>query len=185
MSARENSSSSVGVCCSAPHLGDADAGADRQLLAAQREGRPQALDQPGTDVDGVVVALDQDGELVATEPGDGVAGPDRAAEPLRHPDHQLVPDRVTEGVVDHLEVVEIDEQQGQRTQAAPVLLQGVGHPVGEQRPVGQPGQLVGERLPLQLPLAVLQVPGQRHVVPDRQVLPDQHADEGDDDQRCR
>ena len=100
-----------------------------------------------------------------------------APQPLADPDHQLVPDRVPEGVVHRLEVVEVDEQQGQRAQVPPVLLQGMGHPVGEQRSVGQPGQLVGERLPLEITFAVLQVPGQRDVVPDRQVLPDQHADE--------
>ena len=185
MSARENNSSSVGVGWSAgtsamPMLAPIDSCSPPSV-----NGGRSALDQPGADVDGIAVALDQDGEFVAAEPGDGVAGPDRAAQPLGHPDHQLVTDRMAEGVVDRLEVVEVDEQQGQRPQAAPVLLQGVGDPIGEQRPVRQPGQLVGERLPLQFQLPVLQMPGQRHVVPDRQVLPDQHTDEGEDDERRR
>ena len=72
----------------------------------------EALDPAGEPLgvdSGVVTILDEDRELVAAEPGDRVAGPDRPAEPFRDPDHQFVADRMPEGVVDRLEVVEVDE----------------------------------------------------------------------------
>ena len=61
---------------------------------------------------GEVVA--QHDELVAAEAGDHVAGPQRAAEPLRDGGDELVAERVPEAVVHDLEVVEVDEQHRDR-----------------------------------------------------------------------
>ena len=57
---------------------------------------------------------------------------------------QLVADGVAERVVDRLEVVEVDEQHDDRVGLGPGDAQGVVHAVEEQRPVGEPGQLVVE-----------------------------------------
>ena len=54
--------------------------------------------------------LDQDGELVAAEPRDRVAGPDRVGEALADRLEQRVAGRMTEAVVDGLEVVEVEEE---------------------------------------------------------------------------
>ena len=64
------------------------------------------------DVDGrrVVRALEQDGELVAAEPGDGVARPDRLPQALGHLHEQEITRRMAEEVVDLLEAVEVEEE---------------------------------------------------------------------------
>jgi hypothetical protein len=59
---------------------------------------------------------------------------------------------VPEGVVDRLEVVEVDQQQFHPAAAAQVAGDRLVHPVAEQRPVGQPGERVLERLAGQLTL---------------------------------
>ena len=92
-------------------------------------------------------------------------------EPLGDPDEQLVPRRVTEGVVDDLEVVEVEEDDGDGPPVPPVQGQGVLQPVEEQRPVGQAGQHVVEGLVPQQRLAGRQLGGEPQVVPQRQVLP--------------
>ena len=60
----------------------------------------------------VGLVLGQDRELVAAEPGDQVVVADEAADPLGDRDEQRVAGGVAEGVVDDLEVVEVDEQDG-------------------------------------------------------------------------
>ena len=65
----------------------------------------------GDDVD------EQDRELVAALAADDVALADRARQALRDAAQDVVAGRVAEGVVDPLEVVEVDEQQGDATRA--------------------------------------------------------------------
>ena len=94
------------------------------------------------------LALHDDDELVATEPGEHVAFAQHRAQPLGHDLQQLVADLVPEAVVDRLELVEVDEQHGD------VVDLGVAEPVVQQvhqiRPVRQPGQLVVARRVAQL-----------------------------------
>ena len=92
----------------------------------------------------VLTAVDDDGELVAADAGDDVAGPHAAAQPLGEDEQELVAGGVAAAVVDALEVVEVDEEHAHRAAAAQ-------HPVGdllEQRAVGQSGQRVAEDLVL-------------------------------------
>ena len=108
------------------------------------EGHRHALGQ--RDGGGLVDVLADDDELVAAEAGDEVARAHGRAQPARDLDEQLVAGRVAEGVVDDLEVVQVEEEAGQAAGARPEPL---GHVLGEQRAVGQPGQrvvvgLVGE-----------------------------------------
>ena len=70
-------------------------------------------------------------------------GPHRGAQPRRHLDEQLVAGGVAEGVVDDLEVVQVEEEAGQ---AAGAGAEPLGHVLGEQGAVGQPGQRVVVRL---------------------------------------
>jgi len=104
-------------------------------------------DPPG--VLGAGQVVEEDRELVAAEAGDGVvraqlvgqAGADRRQQQVAG----LVPVRV----VDLLEAVEVEEQDGERARAraqAAGAAQGMGDAVGEQRAVRQPGQRVVQRL---------------------------------------
>ena len=56
-------------------------------------------------------------ELVATEAGDGVAGAARTAQLVGHVHEQPVATAVPEGVVDHLELVEVDHEHGDAVRA--------------------------------------------------------------------
>ena len=99
----------------------------------------------GTDPLGHLVAsvlpgnvLEQDPELVAAEAGHGVAGADGLRSAGRAAASSSSPTVVAEAVVDELEVVEVEEQDGAQGLAAPQPGQGLLHPVQEQNPVGQP-----------------------------------------------
>ncbi len=130
--------------------GDADAGlhVQHQVLQQHRV-REALLHCLGTGHRGVLRAGlgEDDRELVPTQPREGVRRPQsfqRLREALHDSPQQVVADAVTVGVVDLLEVVQVDQRQreavavlGPRTGEQPVDL-GV-----ERAPVGDPGELVG------------------------------------------
>ncbi len=89
--------------------------------------------------------LQQDGELVTTETGDGVRGPDGGLDPGADLVEKLVAGSMTEQVVDPLEPVEVAEQHGELAAAADLQLHGVLDPVHEERTVRQTGQRVVPR----------------------------------------
>jgi hypothetical protein len=92
---------------------------------------------------------DQDGELVAAEPGEDVAGAQPGLEPRPHLPQQLVAGVVPEAVVDLLEAVEVEQQEG----GGPAGGGGRQDPLAleQQRPpVGEAGELVGAGLLLHL-----------------------------------
>ena len=98
--------------------------------------------------------LEQDRELVA-------ATVDRPCRPVGATvtrrddlDQQLVPGAVAQGVVHVLEVIEIHEQHRRPRAMATAPGEGVLDAVGEERPIGQSGQRVVERLMAQLGLEV-------------------------------
>ena len=137
--------------------GDADAGEHGDVVAGDRHRVAQAVEQSLGDVDRAVDAaavLEQDRELVAAEAGGGVAGAGGAADAIGDGLQQLVADGVAERVVDRLEVVEVDEQHDDRVGLGTGDAQGVVHAVEEQRPVGEPGQLVVEGAVAELALEV-------------------------------
>ena len=146
MSQSRMSSSARGVLGGLHGHADAGVGTDVHAAEAHRAGE-RLRDAAGQRDDVVLVdVLADDDELVATEAGDQVSGAHRGAQPGRHLDEQLVAGGVAEGVVDDLEVVEVEEEAGQAAGAGPEAL---GHVLGQQRAVGQPGQrvvvgLVGE-----------------------------------------
>ncbi len=139
-------------------VGDPDAGVDVHRTVLDHEGRPQVGQDPFRHLAGIVRVLgllEQDGELVPAEPGRGVTCPQRAHQAPGHGDQQLVTGGVPQTVVDQLEVVEVEEQDGQRRQGPSGAGQGVLQPVPEQGPVGQTAQGVVEGLVLQLLLESL------------------------------
>ncbi len=91
----------------------------------------------------------QDRELVAAEPGDGVDLAHGARQAAADQHEQAVADVVAEGVVDLLEAVEVEQQQ-RRTGAVPLphLLERLGGALGEALAVGQAGERVGHGLAL-------------------------------------
>ena len=90
--------------------------------------------------------LQQDRELVAAEAGRGVAGADARVEPLGDLDEHLVAGSVAEAVVDGLEVVEVEEHDGEAAALAPRAGRGVADALAEQRAVGQAGDGIVEGL---------------------------------------
>ena len=74
----------------------------------------------------------EDDELVAADPGDGVARPDDGLEPTRDALQHLVARVVPADVVDLLEAVEVDDHQRERVRRAPRALQRLLDPVVEQ-----------------------------------------------------
>ena len=82
-----------------------------ESVSAQPVGDLQYVALAGGPVPGAV-ADDQGRELVAAEPGGGVPVPDRVLEPAGGLDQQFVAGLVADGVVDGLEAVEVDEEDG-------------------------------------------------------------------------
>jgi hypothetical protein len=99
--------------------------------------------------------LQQHRELVAAQPGRGVLEPEAVAETIRHRDEQLVAGRVTEAVVDRLEVVQVEEEDRQAAVTPVRTHERVLDPVTEQRLVGELGEGVVERLVGELGLETL------------------------------
>ena len=90
---------------------------------------------------GEVDALAHDDELVATEPSDRIRGSDRTDQAARDSDEQRVADAVTEAVVHHLEMVDVDEEHRERASLADGPLLGSAENVeelGSVRELGQP-----------------------------------------------
>ena len=69
-----------------------------------------------------------------------------AGQPSRDRDQQPVTRLMAQGVVDVLEVVEIDEQRGPDRAVATTTGEQLIDPVDDQRPVGQAGQRIVQRL---------------------------------------
>jgi hypothetical protein len=164
----------LGLVGPGPAGGRAQAGLDRDGAAVEAERLVQGVEHPAGDRRrrlGVGDPLQQHGELVATQAGRGVGRAQAALEPPGRGHQQLVAGGVAEAVVDVLEVVQVDEQDGQVPLARPS--QGVLDPLGGQGAVGQAGQPVVERLvdelSLQL-LAVGDVAGVQHQAADVGVL---------------
>ena len=111
-------------------------------------------------------------------------GTDDREQASGHLAQQLVTHVVTEAVVDLLETVEVEQQQGQRLAG----LQGVGQLVGgllqEQLAVGQPGEGVVQRL-----VVALERDRGRGVDGDQRQSQQRHERgavvDDDDDDRCQ
>ena len=115
--------------------GDADAGGDEDGLPGQLEGRLKpALDPAGhrRRILGAGDVWHQHGELVTAKASEGVPFPYAAGQPLRDVAEELVSGVVAEAVVDHLEVVQVHEEQ---TDGLPSLPERMLQPVLKQGPV--------------------------------------------------
>ncbi len=145
----------------------ADAGGGDDLAAVEVVGLGERLEQAlghGDGVLGTLQPLERDQELVPAEAGGGpgrllqvpvagpgvggggdVLGPELALDALGDGPQQAVAGLVAQRVVDDLEAVEVQEEH--RVVVAGFLprpLQRLLHAVQQRRPVGQPGQPVGQ-----------------------------------------
>ncbi len=156
----------------ARHVGerDADSGTDVVLLAGDDERPLERLDQAPGDGEGGIGGFEvvaEQRELVAAEASQRLGGAQRDLQPAGHRREQLVTGGVAEGVVDRLEVVEVDEEDGDRLVAAHQPGEGVLQPIEEQDAVGQAGERVVQRAMLGLALGARAVDRRRDDVRDR------------------
>jgi hypothetical protein len=145
-----------------PRDGDADARPDLDLRAAPSNviviGSLTAPIRPPAEGHQVAVvpdALDEDDELVPTEPGHELVVPYLAREAAGDLAQQGVAGGVAERVVDRLEPVEIDEEQAGPVPFQPSPVERRGRRVERVGPVGQAGELVVRGLVRQLQLQLL------------------------------
>ena len=124
---------------------EADAGADDGLVIPDREGRRELAADPGGDGrhDRAVghVGAHHD-ELVTSQTGDHVFRAQARADALAGQHEELVADCVSQTVVDLLEAVQVDEQDGQALSGAGARRERLVEVPDQGGPVGQPGQRV-------------------------------------------
>ena len=82
----------------------------------------------------------EDGEFVASQAGDGVAGGGNAAQPFGNLAQQGIANRMAKGVIDLLEAVQVEIEHGRWQVAGAEAAQGLRDAVPEQQPVGHVGQ---------------------------------------------
>lgn len=126
---------------------NADAGGDVQAVVFTLIGLCQRGQQTLGEGCGLADVPRRQGqhELIPPEARGGIIGAKQSSDPLRHFDQQQIPGVVAVGIVDDLEAVEIEKQQGEAALAVLTLLNALLQAVGEQQPVGQPGQAVVQR----------------------------------------
>src|SRR4051794_4102476 len=124
--------------------GDANAGANREFVAADRDRLGESFEQAPGEVHGLRLlgAVEQQGELVSSEAGKGVAGAGALAQPRGNPAQQIVPRVVAEAVVYLLEAVKVEKQDREDVAGARRAGQRLVEPVAEQGPVRQAGEAV-------------------------------------------
>jgi hypothetical protein len=155
---------------------DPDAGSDHDRAAADVHRFPQGDQEPVRHLQGRLVlrALQQDGELVPAQPRRGVPCPQEAGEAVSDDVEHLVAGVVAESVVDGLEVVEVDEADGARRAVVRATAEGVLHPLAEEHPVADAGEVVVERAVPEVALeglAVGDVVGVEDDADDRGLVP--------------
>ncbi|CAH0316216.1 hypothetical protein SRABI128_04690 [Microbacterium sp. Bi128] len=97
-----------------------------------------------------------DGEFVAAKARHGVSLADGVLEPACDGPQDVVAGAVPQGVVNALEGIEIQNQEGRRHFAARRLRQGMAQDRVQCRPVGELGQWVGQRHAFKLHLRLAQ-----------------------------
>src|ERR1700692_625469 len=101
--------------------------AERSLQGSKRALRDGSGTVLGVD------AVQQQRELVAAEPGHGVARSQDARESTRERNQEMITDRVAEAVVDELEAIDVQEQHGaSEARLPPGALQDLIDPIHEQ-----------------------------------------------------
>ena len=124
---------------------DADRRGAVDVAAVDLEGLLQAFEQflrQNGDAVGVVGLDLDDPEFVTADSGHRVRCSDAPQKPLADPFQQRVAGVVAHGIVDVLEMVEVDQVHRRQLAGAPGMAENLFQPVLEQRPVGKAGQVV-------------------------------------------
>ena len=157
MSASRSRPSGVAICAAGEHDADArghdvlaaleDEGAEQRLLDALRDPHRAALRREVlAEHDELVAAEARERELLVAEARQRVGRSQGDLEPVRDGSQELVAGAVSEGVVDVLEAVEIQEQQRGERAVALGARQRELETIAEEQPVRQPRQGVVRRL---------------------------------------
>ncbi len=139
------------LAASAPSAGidaDAHAAADLHVALAHPHRLAQHVEHPAGHLGQrrrVGAAIDQHHELVAAQARHHVGATQQAAQPSGHDLEQVVAGIVTEGVVDALEAVQVDEQHRKAAVAGPGAGQNPVQLLQEHASIGQPGEAVEPR----------------------------------------
>ena len=123
---------------------DADAGIGRDQMTRTLERLPDRRINSINELSGFRLSLDSglnDGELVTAEPRRHVGRLQACAQPFGDALEKLIADRMAEGVVDALELVDVDIEHRELF-AGPERLQRLFQPFAKQHPVRQVGQRV-------------------------------------------
>ena len=124
---------------------DADRGADDDVVLVDGVGRAERVDDALGErhhLGGVVADRGDHRELVAAEPRHQVVAAQRVRQALGDEADQLVADRMAEGVVDVLEMVEVDVENRRRRAAVAHLLDHRAQALAEEDAVGQPAERI-------------------------------------------
>src|SRR5262245_31267291 len=94
----------------------------------------------------VAERVEENGELITTEPGECVSRTQTRFETARDRREQLVADQVSETVVDHLESIEVEIEHGESTPREPFLELGEppSQPLDEDRAVAKARERIEE-----------------------------------------
>ena len=125
---------------------DADARAHIERIVTGTDGRLQHLQHLFRDLHGVFgpgEGFEQQTELVAAIPGQGIAVAHLRRQSQGDGLEKAVSGEMAQGVVDALEMIEIDEQQSEPFSGAPGTGQCVRQAFHEMGPIGQAGQEIG------------------------------------------
>ena len=147
------------------HDGDPDADCHRHLALAEHQRLGGGTADPVRDQHRLTLGLElleQEGEFVAPEPRDRVHRPQHRVEAIREDREEQVTRRVAHRVVDLLESVDVEKQDGDGCPGAAGTVQGNGQAVDEQRAVGKSCQRVVQRLVGELDLRSLALDGVAH-----------------------
>jgi hypothetical protein len=124
---------------------DADTGRDEQFVAIDFERSPQCGEQLAGDQRRAFIPDEfgqYDNELIAAEAGNRIAFMDARFETCRHGTQQGVAKAVAETVIDLLETVKVDQQNGGDMPVMCAVRDRLSQPVDEQRAIDQPGQRI-------------------------------------------
>src|SRR5687767_11574813 len=113
-------------------------------MTAQQERRSQlAFDaiRYARGIIDVMNVVEQDGELITTQPGDRIALAQARFQAMTDRNEQLVPDAVPKTVIHNLEAVQVEEQECKRVIGVTLhVLDHALQTIEKERPVGQPGK---------------------------------------------
>ena len=104
-------------------------------------------DRRARDVGRPVNAFDENRELIAAEPRDRVGSPHAVAESLTDGDQKLIAGSMAEGIVDVLEVIDVEQKHREGLAAGALRrVERVRDTIEEQRAVRKSGQRIVKRI---------------------------------------